>query len=109
MASGDTSQIKYASGTSTSDGAWSSPLVAAVTGKKIRVLALSISVLTTAGSVALAGGAATWTVTLLVGTPLVAGGLGVPVYETTSGAALTPSNGTGVDSFINVSYQEIDA
>jgi hypothetical protein len=106
---GDTSGIKFASGTNTSDGDWSSPLVAAVTGKKLRVMTLSITVLTTAGVVQLkTGSTVIFQAHLALGTPLTIAGGGFPICETTSGVALTPNNGTGVDSFINISYYEVE-
>ena len=105
---GEAGPVKYFSGSDADDGAYTTALVAAVTGKKIRVLSLSITVLTTAGTVALAGSGTTWTAHLAVGFPLVQTGLGVPVYETASGVALTATNGAGVDSFINGTYQEVE-
>lgn len=108
-ASGETGPIKFFSGTDADDGAYTTALVTAVPAKKIRVLALSITVLTTAGTVALAGSGTTWTVHLGLGMPFVqVGDDDKAVYETASGSALTASNGTGVDSFINGTYCEVE-
>ncbi len=102
---GEAGPVLYASGSDADDGAYTTALVAAVTGKKIRVLAISITVLTMAGTVALAGSGTTWTAHLGIGAPFVqVGSDRVPVYETTSGTALTATNGTGVDSFINLTF-----
>lgn len=111
MASGDVSRYKFATGTSTSDGDYGTPLVAAVSGKKIRVLGFVASVLTTAGTVTLKSSTTSTIFAhhLALGVPLVVGFTGVPVCETVSGEALTPSNGTGVDSFCTVTYVEVDA
>ena len=106
MASGDSSQVKYFSGSDADDGAYTTALVAAVTGKKIRVNSISITVLTTAGTVALAGSGTTWTNHIGLGIPFVQ--VGGPVYETASGTALTATNGASVDSFINGSYVLVD-
>lgn len=106
--SGECGPLQYASGTDTDDGDYSTPLVAAQSGKKIRVLQLTASVLTTAGTFSLKGGAATWAMHLALGSPLVVSTQGVPVYETATGAALTPSNGSGVDSFCNVTWCTVE-
>ena len=111
--SGDTSQIKFATGTSTADGDYGTPLVAAVTGKKIRVIALSASVVTTAGSLSFKGtGSLTGTVfqlTLAIGSPFVQSTNSplIGLFETASGEGITPTNGSGVDSFINATYVEV--
>ena len=112
--SGETSQVKYATATSTADGDYGTPLVSAVTGKKLRVIALSASVLTTAGSLSFKGtGALTGTVfqhTLAIGAPLVmsTGSPRIGLFETATGEGITPTNGTGVDSLINISYVEVE-
>lgn len=108
--SGDTSQIKYATATSTSDGDYASPLVAAVAGKKIRVIALSASVLTTAGVFSLKGSSTIFQAHLALGTPwaFATNSPKIGLCETDTGAALTPNNGSGVDSFVNVSYVEVE-
>lgn len=109
MATGDVSRTKFATGTNIADGDWSSPLVAAVVGKKIRVTGLSCSVLTTAGVLSLksSGGSTIFQLHLALGTPFDVF-MPVGICETVAGEALVPSNGTGVDSFVNVSYQEVD-
>lgn len=112
--SGETSQVQYASATSTADGDYATPLVAAVTGKKIRVIALSASVLTTAGSLSFKGtGALTGTVfqlTLAIGAPFVqsTGSPRIGLFETASGEGVTPTNGSGVDSLINCSFVTVE-
>lgn len=106
---GETSQLKFALGNDADDGDYSTPLVAAVTGKKIRVLSLVVTVLTTAGVFSLKSGSTTiFAQHVALGVPLVAGVLGVPVCETASGVALTPNNATGVDSFVNITYVEVE-
>lgn len=106
---GETSGYKFATATSTADGDYASPLVAAVTGKKIRVMGLTITALTTAGVVSLKHGSTTiFQAHLALGAPLVAGYTGLPICETASGVALTPNNGTGVDSFISAMYVEVE-
>ena len=108
-ASGETSQVKFAIGNDADDGDYTTALVAAVTGKKIRVIGIVVTALTTAGVVSLKTGSTTiFQAHLALGTPLVVGYTGVPVCETTSGVALTPNNGTGVDSFITCSYVEVE-
>lgn len=108
---GDISQVKYATGSDADDSDYSTPLVAAVTGKKIRVLALSVSVLTAAGSVTIkgTGGGTLYQMTLGIGTPFAAssGALGVGLFETATGEGVLPSNGATVDSFCNCTYVEV--
>lgn len=109
MATGDISKPSFATSTSTSDWDYASPIVAGVTGKKIRVIAISASALTTAGSFTLksSGGTAIFQSTLAIGTPIVAycpSGL----CESLSGEGITPSNGTGVDSFVNLTTVTVD-
>lgn len=107
---GETSGYLFATGTDTDDGDYSTPLVAAVTGKKIRVLGFTATVLTTAGTVTLKSNSTAKAVFhLALGAPLVVGYAGVPVMETAAGEALVPSNGSGVDSFVNVTYVEVQA
>ena len=109
--SGDISQIKFATGGDADDGDYSTPLVAAVSGKKIRVLAFSASVLTAGGSVTVkgTGGSTLYQMTLAVGTPFAAstGSPYVGLFETASGEGVLPSNGTNVDSFCNCTYVEL--
>lgn len=108
--SGDTSQIKYATGSDADDGDYSTALVAAVTGKKIRVLSLVVTALTTAGVVTIKSGGGTTLLAhhLALGTPLViVGGIGAPVCETVAGESLLPSNAAGVDSFVSCTYVEV--
>src|SRR5689334_16747655 len=110
MATGDTSKPQFATGTSTSDGDYATPLAAAVAGKKIRVKAVSITALTTAGLVTLktaTTGTVIYQANVAIGTPFVAycpDGL----CETLSGEGLTPNNGSGVDSFINCTFVTVE-
>lgn len=110
MASGDRSQLKFATGTDTDDGDYSTALVAAVPGKKIQVMGLTATVLTTAGTFSLKSATSTtkFQAHCALGTPLVVGYGALPICETATGEALTPSNGSGVDSFCNVSYYEVE-
>ena len=110
MASGDTSQVKYALGNDADDGDYTTTLVAAVAGRKIRVLSLGVTVLTTAGVFSLKSGATViFAHHLVAGTPLVAGYTPVGLCETAAGEALVASNGTGVDSYVTVAYVEVEA
>ena len=112
--SGDISRVQYATGTDTDDGDYSTALVAAVTGKKIRVIALSITVLTTAGVVGFKGtGSNTGTVFqahLALGTPFVmsTGSPYIGLFETATGEGVLPTNGNGVDSFVNCSFVTVE-
>ena len=107
-AAGETSGYKFAFGNDADDGDYTTPLVAAVTGKKIRVLSLTATVLTTAGVFSLKSDSTTiFAQHLALGVPLVVetdGG----VCETASGAALIPNNAAGVDSFVNVTYVTVE-
>lgn len=107
--SGDTSQVKYASGNDADDGDYTTTLVAAVAGKKIRVLSLVATVLTTAGVFSLKSGSTTiFAQHLALGTPLVVGTVAGGICETVAGEALVASNASGVDSFVNVAYVEVE-
>ena len=109
--SGDTSVIKYGTQSDADDGDYSTALVAAVSGRKIRVLALSVSVLTSAGTVTIkgTGGSTLYQMTLGVGLPFAAstGSTLTGLFETASGEGVLPSNGTNVDSFCNCTYVEV--
>ena len=108
MASGDAGGIKFFKGSDADDGDYTTALVAAVSGKKIRVLNLAVTVLTTAGVVTIkSGSTAILDHHLALGVPLVLDSQR-GVCETASGAALTASNATGVDSFISGAYVEIE-
>lgn len=108
MAAGDASQVKFALGNDADDGDYTTTLVAAVTGKKIRVVGLVATVLTTAGVFSLKTGSTTiFAQHLALGVPLVIPAGGFPICETVAGEALVASNGTGVDSFVNVTYVEV--
>lgn len=108
-ASGETSGYKFAIANDADDGDYTTPLVAAVSGKKIRLIGLTATVLTTAGVVSLKTGSTTiFQAHVALGAPLVVGYTGVPICETTSGVALTPNNGTGVDSFLTATYVEVE-
>jgi hypothetical protein len=105
---GDTTPPKFATGTDADDGDYTTALVAAVTGRKIRVLSLTASVLTTAGVFSLKSASTTiFQAHLALGVPLIVGMAGVPVCETATGEALVASNATGVDSFVNITYTEV--
>ena len=104
-------EVKYATGADADDGEYTTALVAAVTGHKIRVLAITVTVLTTAGLFSLKNGASGATIFqahCALGAPLtIAPPFPVGVCETGSGVALVANNGTGVDSHVNVSYIEV--
>lgn len=110
MASGDVGRVRFAAGQDSDDGDYSTALVAAVTGKKIRVLGLVATVLTTAGVFTLKSGSTViFAQHLALGAPLVVSMSGTGLCETASGEALVASNATGVDSYCSVVYQEVDA
>ena len=106
---GDISQIKFFSNSDSDDGDYTTT-VAGVTGKKIRVLSLVATALTTAGVFSLKSATTViFAQHLALGVPLVVVGTEqAPVCETASGAALIPSNAAGVDSFCNVTYVEVE-
>ncbi len=107
-ATGETSGYRFALGNDADDGDYTTPLVAAVTGKKIRVLSLVATVLTTAGVFSLKSNSTTiFAQHLALGVPLVVdtpGGL----CETAAGEALIPNNAAGVDSFVSITYQTVE-
>jgi hypothetical protein len=106
---GEISGYKFFSSSDADDGDYSTPAVAAVTGKKIRVMSLAITVVTTAGVVTIKSNTtAKLAHHLALGTPLVLGASGIPVCETASGEALVPSNAAGVDSFCSGTYVEVE-
>lgn len=107
--SGDTSQIKFFSGQDADDGDYSTAPIAAVTDKKIRVLSMVVTVVTTAGVVTIksGGGSTLLAHHIALGVPLVLGAPGIPVCETVAGESLLPSNAAGVDSFVSGSYVEV--
>ena len=107
---GELGPYRYAVGNDADDGDFTTTLVAAVTGKKIRVIGLTVTILTTAGVFSLKSGSTTiFNAHLALGSPLVVGFTGLPVCETASGEALLASNAAGVDSFVNVVVQEVQA
>jgi len=105
---GESSGTRFFLGNDADDGAYTTPLVAAVTGKKIRVTSLVVSVLTTAGVVSILSGSTTILAHhLALGVPLsLSGG---SVCETVAGEALTASNAAGVDSFISGTYVIVES
>lgn len=106
---GETSKPKFATATSTADGDYGAALVAAVTGKKLRVIGMVVTVLTTAGVFSLKTNATViFQAHCALGTPLVVDLPGVGICETVSGDPLIANNGVGVDSFVNIAYQEIE-
>lgn len=110
MASGDASPIRMVTANDADDGDYTTVLVAAVTGKKVRVLGLIATVLTTAGAFSLKSDSTVILAQhLALGAPLVVPPTGFPLCETTSGAALLANNGTNVDSYCTVIYQMVDA
>jgi hypothetical protein len=110
VASGDTSRPKFAVGSDADDGDYTTALVAAVSGKKIRVIGLVATVLTTAGVFSLKSNSTVIMAQhLALGSPLVVSMPGIGLCETVAGEALLANNGTGVDSFVSVIYQEVDA
>jgi hypothetical protein len=110
MATGDISRVKYALGNDADDGDYTTTLVAAVTGKKIRVVGLVVTVLTTAGVFTLkSASTAILAQHLALGVPLVLMSVpGIGICETVAGEALVASNATGVDSYVNVAYVEVE-
>lgn len=107
--SGDRSQVKWALGNDSDDGDYTTPLVAAVTGKKLLVRSLVATVLTTAGVVTFkSGSTAKFAQHLALGTPLVLPDNPSGWFEVAAGEALTPNNASGVDSYCSVSYQEVE-
>ena len=104
------SALKFAFGNDADDGDYTTALVAAVTGKRIQVLGLVATVLTTAGVLTLkSGSTAIFAQHLALGTPLVVNFSGLPICETAAGVALVASNAAGVDSYCSVIYREVEA
>lgn len=109
MASGETSGLKFATGSDSDDGDYTTTLVAAVTGRKIRVVGLVASVLTTAGVFSLKSGSTViFQAHLALGVPLAVSMPGGAICETASGEALVANNAAGVDSFVNVTYVTVE-
>jgi hypothetical protein len=99
---------RFSAASDADDGDYTTTLVAAVTGKKIRVIGLVVTVLTTAGVFSLKSNTTTiFAQHLALGSPLVLSMPGLGICETAAGEALIASNATGVDSFVNVTVQEI--
>lgn len=104
--SGDTSQVKFFNASGTSDGSYD--VIAAVTNKRLRILSLTVSVVTTAGAVTLQSGSTT------IG--ILNTALGVPftvaspsgVCQTATSEKFAASNGAGVDSAVFGSYVEVE-
>lgn len=109
MASGDVSAVRYVTANDADDGDYTTVLVAAASGKKIRVVGLVASVLTTAGVFSLKSNTTViFAQHLALGSPCVVAMPGVGICETAAGEALLANNATGVDSFVNVAYQTVD-
>lgn len=105
---GESSGPRWAQGNDADDGDYTTPLVAAVSGKKIKVTQLTITVLTTAGVVSLKSGSTViFAQHIALGAPLV---IVNPsgVVQTATGEALIPNNATGVDSFCHAAYVEVE-
>lgn len=110
MATGDVSALNFSQQNDADDGDFTTPVVAAVTGKKIQVMGLVATVLTTAGVFSLKSGSTViFAHHLALGAPLVVGFNGLPICETAAGEALNANNGTGVDSYCTVAYREVEA
>lgn len=109
MAAGDQSRVKFSCQNDADDGDYTTVLVAAITGKRIRVVGLVASVLTTAGVFSLKSNSTTiFAQHLALGAPLAIDMPGVGICETASGEALLANNAAGVDSFVNVAYTEVE-
>ena len=96
--------FKFAAIADTADG--DTTLVAAVAGKKIRVVGFVVTAQTTAGLVSFKDSAATLASFSLpsVGGISYSGGPDAPAFETIAGSALTITNGSGVDSYGFITY-----
>lgn len=102
--------VKYAKVDAAADG--DNEIIAAVTGKKIRVLGYVLTGATTAGTATLQDTAATPVVhgKLSLGTSggvAYTGGLDAPAFETAAGTGVEVSNSTGLDTFGHMVYVEI--
>ena len=107
---GEVTGVRFASGSDADDGDYTTTLVAAVTGSKIRVVGLVVTVLTTAGVFSLKSNTTVILAQhLALGSPLVLSMPGIGICETASGEALLASNAAGVDSYVNVMYQLVQA
>lgn len=98
--------VKYAAVAATSDGVNS--LIAAVTGKKIRVVGFVLSV-DVAGVVTLQDITANTVRATLkaAGAYSYSGGPNAPAFETASGEGLESSNAAGTDLQGFIAYQEV--
>ena len=106
---GELGPPRFAIGSDADDGDYTTTLVAAVTGKKLRVTGLVVTVLTTAGVFSLKSNTTTiFAHHLALGVPLTVDMPG-GICETAAGEALIASNAAGVDSFVNVVVQEVQA
>ena len=99
--------VKYAAVAATADG--DNTVVAAVTGKKLRVVGYVLTS-TGAGLIAIKGGTTTLA-TLRVGADgggaSYAGGFDAPAFETAAGTALVVNNPAGIDTYGHISYVEV--
>lgn len=104
-----TNPVKYAVVDAAADG--DNSIVAAVSGKKIRVVGYGLTI--TGGTAILRDAAAdTARAKFISGATThlavsYAGGPAAPAFETASGQGLEVNNGTGVDTFGHVAYQEV--
>lgn len=102
-------EIKFARVNATADG--DNAVIAAVAGKRIRVIGYALTNKTTAGTVALQDTAGTPVVHAelnfaLNGPVAYDGGLSAPAFETAVGTGVGISNGTGVDTLGHITYIE---
>jgi hypothetical protein len=99
--------VKFASVNATSDG--DNEIVAAVSGKKIRVLGYCLTS-NAAGTVALKSGASTTLARIRIGADgdgaAYAGSAETPAFETAAGEALNLNNPASVDTFGHLCYME---
>jgi len=103
------SETKFARVNATSDG--DNTVVAAVVGKKIRVIGYSLTT-TAAGVIALQDTTGTPVVHATLsfaaaGSASYAGGPLCPAFETASGAGVEISNAAGVDTLGHLTYIEV--
>lgn len=102
-------EIKFARVNATADGV--NAAIAAVAGKKIRVIGYALTNKTTAGTVALQDTAGSPVIHAELNFPLNGavpydGGLSAPAFETAVGTGVNVSNGVGVDTLGHITYIE---
>ena len=107
--SGEESRPLYALNSDADDGDYTTPLVAAVSGKKIKVTLIIATVLTTAGVFSLKSGSTViFAQHIALGVPLVVSAPDIGICETAAGEALVANNATGVDSYCHVGYVTVE-